>query len=265
MSDTATDLVWSSSKSRRGSRLVMLALARKADHRGKVSLTLDDISESTRLTTRAITKCLGDLTALGEISYERGGGSDNPNSYTILLVAGHEDGTEVRESSSQNDPHPASSGNSRRRDQEVSSSRTRGGSTPYGSTTTTKKQASLSDLDPVDVPEGASGLVKAITSAGLLVGWRLTESEWARVTALAATWGHDRLVELVARRWNTARPPQSARYLLRIWADLPAQSPTPAAGSNLPGKDNVVPLRRQSGGWAPFQNTAKPSAYENGF
>ncbi|MBD0689400.1 hypothetical protein BG452_06310 [Streptomyces sp. CBMA123] len=97
-----------------------------------------------------------------------------------------------------------------------------------------------------------------MTGAGMVVGWRLTEAEWGLVTALSARWGHERLVEMVARRWNADRPPLSARYLLRIWADLPDQVPEPAA------QTNVVPLRR-SGTWVPFQNTAQPSAYQNGF
>ncbi|MFC5150750.1 hypothetical protein [Streptomyces amakusaensis] len=99
----------------------------------------------------------------------------------------------------------------------------------------------------------------AMTGAGMVVGWRLSEAEWGRVTALSARWGHARLVEMVARRWNADRPPLSARYLLRIWADLPDQAPEPAA------QTNVVPLRRQPGTWVPYQNTAQPSAYQNGF
>ncbi|MGW6600513.1 hypothetical protein [Streptomyces sp. NPDC055036] len=287
MSDIATELVWSESKSCRGSRLVMLALAHEADETGKVTLTLEEISRLTRLTARSITKCLRELATLGELIHERGGGASNPNSYSILLIdqdtgtPSHsstelptpspevpEVGTRFQEASSQNSPATAASGKSLRDESEVSSSRVPGGNTPVGSITTTKKQASLlgsgrqnhaTDQDSVMVPDGAKELVTAITTAGMLVGWRLTESEWDRVTALAARWGHERLVEMVARRWNADRPPRSARYLLRIWADLPSH--TPAAAS----RGNVVPLRRQPGGWAPFQNTAEPSAYQNGF
>ncbi|GAA3083117.1 hypothetical protein GCM10010449_03810 [Streptomyces rectiviolaceus] len=287
MSHIATELVWSESKSCRGSRLVMLALAREADDKGRATLTLEDISGLTRLTARSVTKCLGELAALGELSHERGGGASNPNSYSILLFSmGTEapddsekelptpspeapgEGTSFQEISSQNYPSAAASGKFLHGDSEVSSSRTRGGNTPYGSITTTTEQASLlgssrenraANHDPVKVPDSAKDLVTAITSAGMLVGWRLTESEWDRVTALAARWGHERLVEMVARRWNADRPPQSARYLLRIWADLPSHAPAAKP------QGNVVPLRRQPGGWASFQNTAEPSAYQNGF
>ncbi|MFF4500376.1 hypothetical protein [Streptomyces sp. NPDC001401] len=287
MSDIVTELVWSQSKSCRGSRLVMLALAREADDKGRATLTLDEISGLTQLTARSITKCIGELTTLGELSRERGGGASNPNSYSILLFdkdieapAGSEtelpptppesadEGTRFYEVSSQNSPSTDASGNSLHRDWEVSSSRARGGNTPYGSITTTQKQASslrssgekqAPHQESVNVPDGAKDLVTAITNAGMLVGWRLTESEWNRVTALAARWGNERLVEMIARRWNTVRPPQSARYLLRIWADLPSHAPAAVS------QGNVVPLRRQPGGWVPFQNTAEPSAYKNGF
>ncbi|MGW4883482.1 hypothetical protein [Streptomyces murinus] len=285
MSDIATDLVWDESESCRGSRLVMLALAREADDQGKVTLTLEDISKLTRLTTRSITKCLGELATLREISYERGGGVSNPNRYSILLtkergenqvspgtglpaspIEAPESGRKFQESASRNHPSVAASGKLLPEESEFSSSRTRSGSTPVGSTTTTKKQASLLrseqsvntvDQESITVPDGAKELVTAITSAGMLVGWRLTESEWNRVTALSARWGSERLVEMVSRRWNAERPPQSARYLLRIWADLPSHAPAAAHG-------NVVPLRRQHA-WAPYQNTAAPSVYQNGF
>ncbi|MER6018739.1 hypothetical protein [Streptomyces anulatus] len=286
MSDIATELIWSHSKSCRGSRLVMLALAREADDDGKATLTLDEISTLTRLTPRSITKCLGELAKLGELSHERGGGASNPNTYSILLCSSgvgrvgseeelptpnpedSEEGTRFQELPSQKSAPEAGSGKFQHTDLEVSSSRVHGGNTPYGSITTIKEQASLlgshrenttAKRDSVKVPDGAKDLVTAITSAGMLVGWRLTESEWDRVTALAARWGNERLVEMVARRWNADRPPQSARYLLRIWADLPSHAPAAAS----PG--NVVPLRRQSGGWIPFQNTAALSAYQNGF
>lgn len=284
MSDIATNLVWSKSKSCRGSRLVMLALARESDNKGKATLTLDEISTLTQLTARSITKCLGELARLGELSHERGGGASNPNSYSILLFGADTtppdrsekelptpcleapgEGTTFQEASSQNSDSAAESRKFPHANLEVSSSRVRGGNTPYGSITTTKEQASLpgpirDDENSVKVPDGAKDLVTAITSAGMLVGWRMTESEWDRVTALAARWGNERLVEMVARRWNASRPPQSARYLLRIWADLPSH-----ASAAIP-EGNVVPLRRQSSAsWVPFQNTAAASAYQNGF
>ncbi|MFF3015924.1 hypothetical protein [Streptomyces sp. NPDC057939] len=287
MSAIATDLVWSESKACRGSRLVLLALAREADDQGQATLPLEEISRLTGLTVRSITTCLGELASLGELSRERGGGASNPSRYTILLVgqagstAAHggtelpssaagvtEPGKDFHEEASRKSATAESNWKSLPGESEATSSRVRGGSTPYGSTTTTKKQASFADSnlrevsagqESVEVPEGARELVAAMSGAGMVVGWRLTGAEWDRVTALAARWGRERLVEMVARRWNSERPPLSARYLLRIWADLPDQAPEPAV------RTNVVPLRRQPGTWVPFQNTAQPSAYQNGF
>ncbi|MFJ8625606.1 hypothetical protein ACIRD3_22530 [Kitasatospora sp. NPDC093550] len=286
MSEIATELVWSESKACRGSRLVMLALAREADDQGRAILTLEEISRLTGLTVRSITTCLGDLASLGEISRESGGGRSKCSSYSILLggQAGgstEDTGTKLptsgsgvpqsgiifQEGASGKSTEVPSTRKFLHAEPEVSSSRARGGNTPYGSITT-QKQASFPGTnlrevpaaqDSVEVPEGAKELVAAMTGAEMVVGWRLTEAEWDLVTALSARWGHERLVEMVARRWNTSRPPLSARYLLRIWADLPDQAPAAAAGTN------VVPLRRQPGTWVPFQNTAQPSAYQNGF
>ncbi|MFD6468964.1 hypothetical protein [Streptomyces goshikiensis] len=287
MSEIATELVWSDSKACRGSRLVLLALAREADDQGQATLTLEEIARLTGLTVRSITTCLGDLASLGELSRERGGGASNPSRYSILLVgqaggtAAHKEtelptsgsdvpqtGRDFQEEASRKSPAEYSSWKPLPGKSEATSSRVRGGITPYGSNTTTKKQASFPDSnlrevpagqDAVEVPEGSKELVAAMTGAGMVVGWRLTEAEWDRVTALSARWGHERLVEMVARRWNADRPPLSARYLLRIWADLPDQVPEAAA------QTNVVPLRRQPGTWVPYQNTAPSSAYQNGF
>ncbi|MFH9649028.1 hypothetical protein ACH4MU_29865 [Streptomyces albidoflavus] len=264
MSDAATDLVWSRSKAARGAFIVLLALAREADDEGNASLTLENLSVLTRLTPRSISKCLGELESIVEVRHQRGGGSSNPNSYSILLDS--EERSSFQEVSSHNPSIEVENTSHSPQKSEVPPSRTRGGNTPYGSITT-KKEASLlnrvenanNQQDGIEVPEGAKELVAAITEAGLIVGWRLTKSEWDSVTALSDRWGTERLVEMIARRWNSDHPPKTARYLLRIWADLPDHAPKGAL------QDNVVPLRRQPGKWTPFQNTANASAYQNGF
>ncbi|UNZ18170.1 hypothetical protein [Streptomyces sp. 891-h] len=269
---------------------MMLAIARVADEEGKSTMTLKEISQLTRLSQRSITECLTQLEALGELSHQRGGGRSKPNNYFILLGRNTEGtsntrtevptfdpdlrpkqgegGTSFSEDTPKKHPRTATSEKFLHAELEVSSSRTRVGDTPVGSITTQKQASSpqpdvetVKHSESVDVPSGAKELVSAVTGAGMLVGWRLTESEWERVTALSERWGPKRLVEMAARRWNTSRPPQSARYLLRIWDDLPAHCP-PSAQTG-----NVVSLPRQPGpgAWAPFQNVAQSSAYQNGF
>ncbi|MEU8887282.1 hypothetical protein [Streptomyces sp. NPDC048442] len=99
--------------------------------------------------------------------------------------------------------------------------------------------------------------MSALTSAGMLVGWRLSPQEWDQVTALSARWGVEALVEFISRRWSASRPPQTARYLLRIWADLPPQGPDSKLST-------VVPLRSVAAGWTPYRNPVA-AAYQNGF
>jgi hypothetical protein len=62
-------------------------------------------------------------------------------------------------------------------------------------------------------------------TARMVVGWGLSEPEWFALHAHINRCGIPALIEHAARRWNTANPPQTARYLMRMWADLPAIPP----------------------------------------
>ncbi len=281
MSIQATEVVWTSSEAQRGSLLVMLALAREADETGIATLTLERIAKLTRLSTRAVTNCVSELSQNGELSYRRGIGRGNPNQYAILLgelaersksdgpgpddslTREGEAGSRFQEPASQSEKSATESRKTVPENVEVSSSRARVVNTPVGSINNSpSKPASSRQESPkqkpvVAVPEGSRELVDAMTAAGMLVGWRLKDDEWARVTALSARWGTQQLVDIVARRWDHGRPPQSARYLLRIWDDLPSHDSAAHPG-------NVVPLRR-SGSWHTYRNETTPSAYQNGF
>ncbi|MFD7416828.1 hypothetical protein [Kitasatospora purpeofusca] len=79
------------------------------------------------------------------------------------------------------------------------------------------------------VPDFARELVEELTAAGMVVGWRLGETEWFAVHGHIKRCGTAAMVEFARRRWNPADPPQTARYLTRIWADLP-DMPQPEAG-----------------------------------
>ncbi|MFG3259041.1 hypothetical protein [Streptomyces sp. NPDC048172] len=94
-------------------------------------------------------------------------------------------------------------------------------------------------------------MVDELTAAGILVGWNLTEAEWSDIGELVARLGVERLVAYTSRRWDERRPPKTARYLLRMWADLPASRP---------GTGTVVPLPRR----APSPGGSS-TPYENGF
>lgn len=96
------------------------------------------------------------------------------------------------------------------------------------------------------VPDFARELVAQMTDAGMVVGWRLGDTEWFAVHAHIKRCGIPAMVAFARRRWNPADPPQTARYLTRIWADLP-DMPQPEAG--LPA------LRAVAGSPAPISTT----------
>ncbi|MER5350638.1 hypothetical protein ABT093_09935 [Kitasatospora sp. NPDC002551] len=79
------------------------------------------------------------------------------------------------------------------------------------------------------VPDFARDLVDQMTAAGMVVGWRLGDTEWFAVHGHIKRCGTAALVEFARRRWNPDDPPQTARYLTRIWSDLP-DMPQPEAG-----------------------------------
>ncbi|MER5584064.1 hypothetical protein ABT090_20830 [Streptomyces asoensis] len=83
------------------------------------------------------------------------------------------------------------------------------------------KGAAPSTLGP-QVPDFARSLVDQMTAAGMVVGWRLSEPEWFAVHAHIKRSSTEAMVAFARRRWNPADPPQTARYLTRIWSDMPS-------------------------------------------
>lgn len=84
MSIKVTNWVWNRSESRNGARLVMLALADRADDKGFAWPSIDDLCERTKLSPRAVQKALLNLVELGELKVESGGGRRVRNRYTIV-------------------------------------------------------------------------------------------------------------------------------------------------------------------------------------
>ncbi|NUH35301.1 hypothetical protein HUF15_00705 [Streptomyces samsunensis] len=84
-----------------------------------------------------------------------------------------------------------------------------------------------------------------MTAAGMVVGWRLSEVEWFAVHAHIKRASTDAMVTFARDRWNPADPPKTARYLTRIWSDmpdLPDGMPDQPATPAVLGSD-VVPFR----------------------
>ncbi|MFI9344979.1 hypothetical protein ACIG0D_27490 [Streptomyces sp. NPDC052773] len=108
----------------------------------------------------------------------------------------------------------------------------------------TEKPASKGAASPAlgpQIPDFARDLVDQMTAAGLIVGWRLSEPEWFAVHAHIKRSSVEAMVAFARRRWNPADPPQTARYLTRIWSDMPSLPDGVAALPSAVGAD-VLPL-----------------------
>lgn len=84
MSFKVTKWAWSRSESRNGARLVLLALADRADDHGFAWPSIEDLCERTKLSPRAVQKAITNLVELGELKVESGGGRRVRNRYTII-------------------------------------------------------------------------------------------------------------------------------------------------------------------------------------
>lgn len=84
MSFKVTNWAWSRSEARNGARLVMLALADRADDAGFAWPSIEDLCDRTKLSPRAVQKAITNLVELGELKVESGGGRRVRNRYTII-------------------------------------------------------------------------------------------------------------------------------------------------------------------------------------
>lgn len=84
MSFKVTNWVWTRSESRNGARLVMLALADRADDNGQAWPSVDDLAERTKLSPRAVQKAIANLVEIGELEVVNGGGRHRSNRYRIV-------------------------------------------------------------------------------------------------------------------------------------------------------------------------------------
>lgn len=84
MSIKVTNWVWSRSESRNGARLVMLALADRADDQGLAWPSIEDLAERSRLSPRAVQKAIATLVDIGELEVDGGGGRHRSNRYRIV-------------------------------------------------------------------------------------------------------------------------------------------------------------------------------------
>jgi hypothetical protein len=94
-----TNWAWSRSESRNGARLVLLALADRADDKGLSWPSIDDLVERTKLSPRAVQKAIANLVEIGELEVENGGGRHRSNRYRITPKPRTSDGVTDEEPS----------------------------------------------------------------------------------------------------------------------------------------------------------------------
>jgi hypothetical protein len=127
---------------------------------------------------------------------------------------------------------------------------------------TSTKGGSIERTAPVGplIPAFANDLVRQMTAAGMAVTWGLGETEWFAVHSHIKRCGVPFMVAFTRDRWNHNNPPKTARYLTRIWQQMPdlPQAAEPEPGSTLPAL-RTAPL--PSG--PPTQNQMKRSFFDD--
>lgn len=87
MSGRATSWVFEHARAMGAARLVLLAMADSADHRGRVSISREDLSALARIDLRTVGRCLAWLQEVGEITVEsRANGPGSPTCYRINMA-----------------------------------------------------------------------------------------------------------------------------------------------------------------------------------
>jgi len=77
------------------------------------------------------------------------------------------------------------------------------------------------------IPDFATELYRQLNNAGMAVTWQLSDTEWFKIHAHIKRCGIEFIVAFTRDRWNRNDPPQTARYLTRIWDQMP-DPPQPA-------------------------------------
>jgi hypothetical protein len=98
------------------------------------------------------------------------------------------------------------------------------------------------------IPDFAADLVQQMTAAGMVVGWGLADAEWFAIHDRIKRVGLPTLIDQARRRWNQADPPKTARYLLRVWCDLP-DAAAPADGRLHAVDDPPITRAQQAAEW----------------
>ncbi|WP_051778788.1 hypothetical protein [Streptomyces sp. NRRL S-241] len=248
MSLAATDWVWSQSDSRGAARLVLLAIADRADADGVAYAGTASLIRRTRAARSTVRGAVDTLLVSGELAVVEGRlGPGGETVYRLPLLdvrgSGERPGpvTDPDRTSAPGGPvgspregwTPAPGGPTTGRGEGRRSAPGGPASGPQnkGSSLQDEQQqpratntaaALIPELRPLDA---------ALVAASITVRWSLGLGEQRDVYRLVQAHGVEALVGLAARRTTPGEAPKSARYWLKVWSDLdrPAPSALPRA------------------------------------
>ncbi|WP_445269581.1 hypothetical protein [Streptomyces sp. DSM 41634] len=257
MSLAATDWVWCQSDSRGAARLVLLAIADRADADGVAYAGTASLIRRTRAARSTVRDAVDTLLATGELAVvegELGPGGETVYRFPLLNARG----TGER-------PGPLSDpGRTSAPGGPVSGPREGRTSAPGGPVTgpgegrtsapggpATGPQNVLPTYSPQEQQPRASSaalipelrpLDDALAAASITVRWSLGLGEQRDVYRLTQQHGVEALVDLAARRTVPGEAPKAARYWLKVWSDLdrPSSAPSRATSSTAAYADNLA-------------------------
>jgi hypothetical protein len=260
-----TNWVWSRSESRNGARLVMLALADRADDNGCAWPSIDDLAERTKLSPRAVQKGITSLVELGELEVENGGGRHRSNRYRIIPKPCTSDGVTAQEPrtsdgvSTTETPNFAPETPNFEAETPNFAPRNPVQSSPEPSVEPSEEpsgnqqqQGTHDDLLPA-VPDDAAArypdeltrLMDAMSLAGINLPWKFLGDDMVRVINDIRRLGIPLMVgDAVDAKASANKPPFSSRFFYPRWHAIrtPAQAP---AGGNVVALRSSAPSRQQ--------------------
>ena len=253
MSIKVTNWVWARSESRNGARLVMLALADRADDAGLAWPSIEDLMERTKLSRRAVQKGIAALVEDGELKVENGGGRHRSNRYLIIPKPCTSDGVTAQEPrtsdavSALETAHSAQETAHFATETAHSAPRNRVQSAPEPSVEPSREpsgnqlqQGTRDDLLPAvrddaaaRYPDWLTELMDAMSLASINLPWKFQGDDMVRIHNDIKRLGIPLMVsDAVDAKASANKPPFSSRFFYDRWHAIrtPAQ---PITGGNV--------------------------------
>lgn len=273
MSIKVTNWVWARSESRNGARLVMLALADRADDKGLAWPSIDDLMDRTKLSRRAVQKGIAALVEDGELMVENGGGRHRSNRYRIIPKPCTSDAVtpeEQRTSDAVSDSETAHFEQETASDlRETAHSATRNSvqsapeppvepsREPSGNHHNNRparqdRRSAARGVEEARLPEDITRLQDAMSGAGINLPWKFLGDDMIRVINDIKRLGIPLMVEQALKAEQGANPPPfSSRWFYDGWHAMR----TPVDLGSTSDGSNVVALRNSLAGSRQQQET----------